>query len=44
MTYDLDILGDVPDNLPVLTKPEDGELVYDNMSVDSKYVRVHFIF
>ncbi len=35
---DLDILGEIPDNLPVLTKPEDGEVVYKNIFDDSKYV------
>ena len=35
---DLDMLADIPDTMPVLTKPEEGELVYDNMFVDSKYV------
>ena len=35
---DLDILGEIQDNLPVLTKPEDGEVVYKNIFDDSKYV------
>ena len=35
--YNTDILADIPDTMPVLTKPEDGELVYDNMFTDSKY-------
>ena len=38
--HDLDMLGEMPDNLKDLTKPEDGELVYENTFGDSKYVSV----
>ena len=34
----LDVLGDMPNNLKVLTKPEDGKVVYENTFGDSKYV------
>ncbi|XP_028412237.1 cytosolic carboxypeptidase 2-like isoform X3 [Dendronephthya gigantea] len=35
--YNSELLGEIEDNLPFPTKPEDGEVVFENKSGNSKY-------